>query len=79
KTVFRNINFLKLKGVLHLLWTDIKEREVVMYKNCQAKISEKKGPNKIVVRNLEFPEKGDWISAELDFEAVEKFEKSREH
>lgn len=37
----------------------------------------KKGPNKIVVRNLEFPEKGDWISAELDFEAVEKFEKSR--
>ncbi|MES9744662.1 hypothetical protein ABWK24_21515, partial [Priestia megaterium] len=78
-TVFRNINFLKLKGVLHLLWTDIKEREVVMYKNCQAKILEKKVPNKIVVRNLEFPEKGDWISAELDFEAVEKFEKSREH
>lgn len=77
--VFRNINFLKLKGVLHLLWTDIKEREVVMYKNCQAKILEKKVPNKIVVRNLEFPEKGDWISAELDFEAVEKFEKSREH
>jgi len=77
--VFRNINFLKLKGVLHLLWTEIKEREVVMYKNCQAKILEKKVPNKIVVRNLEFPEKGDWISAELDFEAVEKFEKSREH
>ncbi len=77
--MFRNINFLKLKGVLHLLWTDIKEREVVMYKNCQAKILEKKGPNKIVVRNLEFPEKGDWISAELDFEAVEKFEESREH
>ncbi|WP_231099228.1 hypothetical protein [Priestia aryabhattai] len=62
-----------------MLWTDIKEREVVMYKNCQAKILEKKRPNKIVVRNLEFPEKGDWISAELDFEAVEKFEKSREH
>ncbi|MFP7735893.1 hypothetical protein ACLHDF_21310 [Priestia aryabhattai] len=62
-----------------MLWTDIKEREVVMYKNCQAKILEKKAPNKIVVRNLEFPEKGDWISAELDFEAVEKFEKSREH
>jgi len=62
-----------------LLWTDIKEREVVMYKNCQAKILEKKVPNRIVVRNLEFPEKGDWISAELDFEAVEKFEKSREH
>ncbi len=77
--MFRNINFLKLKGVLHSLWTDIKEREVVMYKNCQAKILEKKVPNKIVVRNLEFPEKGDWISAELDFEAVEKFEKSREH
>ncbi len=47
-----------------------------MYKNCQAKILEKRVPNKIVIRNLEFPEKGNWISAELDVEAVEKFEKS---
>ena len=62
-----------------LLWTDIKEREVVIYKNCQAKVLEKRVPNKIFIRNLEFPQKGDWISAELDPDAVEKLEKKREH